>query len=89
LVGSSEAEKVPGLVRFLSDIFYRVFELPSPPKNAQTTGFVCRFVFKTFFVLFLNSSRWELPENAIKQNKVEEKLTSNTLSVFSGKVFDI
>jgi hypothetical protein len=30
LVGSSEAKKVPGLVRF----FYRVFELPSP-RNPQ------------------------------------------------------
>jgi hypothetical protein len=34
LVGSSEAKKVPGLVRFLCKIVYRVFELPSP-RNAQ------------------------------------------------------
>jgi hypothetical protein len=34
LVGSSEAKKVPGLVRFFSGIFCRVFDLPSP-RNAQ------------------------------------------------------
>jgi hypothetical protein len=34
LVGSSEAKKVPGLVRFVGEIFYRVCELPSP-RNAQ------------------------------------------------------
>jgi hypothetical protein len=34
LVGSSEAKKVPGLVRFFCEIFYRVFELPSP-RNAK------------------------------------------------------
>jgi hypothetical protein len=35
LVGSSEAKKVPGLVRFFCEIFCRVFELPSSPRNAQ------------------------------------------------------
>jgi hypothetical protein len=40
------------------------------------------FCCKTFFVVFLNSHRWKTPENAIKQKKVEEKLTSNFLSKF-------
>jgi hypothetical protein len=34
LVGSSGAKKAPGLIRFFSRFFYRVFELPSP-RNVQ------------------------------------------------------
>jgi hypothetical protein len=72
LVGSSEAKKVPGLVK-KSEIFCRVFELPSPrnaqkrdKQNREKTGFFLsivlknfskRFFWKTFFVVFLNSHR--------------------------------
>jgi hypothetical protein len=37
--------------------------------------------------VFLNSHRWETPENLIKQKKVEKNLTSKCFVDFSGKSF--
>jgi hypothetical protein len=60
LVGSSDAKKVPGLVRFFCEFF---FELPSP-RNAQKRDkkklrknrfwIFCRFFVKTFRRFFVN-----------------------------------
>jgi hypothetical protein len=93
-VGGSEAKKGLGSDFFPRYFFYRVFELPSP-RNAQKRdkkksrknrfGIFCQM----FFVVFLNSHRRKTPDNAIKQKKVEEKLTSKYLSIFLEKDFDM
>jgi hypothetical protein len=102
LVGSSEAKKVPGLVRICLGTFYRVFELPSP-RNAQKRdkkkprknrfGIFCRFCCKALFVVLLNPHRQEAPENTIKQKKSRGKtdieIFVDFLRIFSEKVFDM
>jgi hypothetical protein len=98
LVGSSEAKKVPGLVSFFPDFFNRVLELPSP-RNAQnnamnksrkTRVLIVDFLVETFrrhFFAKLPSLRNFL--KCDKTNKIEEKLTSNCLSIVSEKVSDM
>jgi hypothetical protein len=64
LVGSSEAKKVPGLVRFFFEIFYRVFELPSP-RNAQKPDKRKKVIEK--------KSVWDFFKGRLKKKKKEEE----------------
>ena len=94
-MGGSEYEKGLGWDLFFRYFFYRVFDLPSSretPKNVITKnrekigfGFLVEFFVKTFLC-----SAFELPSlrntrKRDKTKKVEEKLTSNFLSIFWGK----
>jgi hypothetical protein len=100
-VGQS-TKKGWGRICFL-DIFYRVFELPSPSnaqkrdkRNRETIGF--GFLVDVFFdTMFFSKhffSVFEIPSlrNTRKRDttkNVEKTLTSIFLSICLGKVFDI